>query len=92
MTDPVSLSEARAVKADDARLWTPLECLKAIVRDLESGELKPVDAIYVAMLRRREDGQAASFPFYTAGARTIELRGVLAQHLHDICAHYERPR
>ena len=86
MSDPINFREMRALKEQDGTLWTPLDCLKALVREFESGETKPVDAVYVAMLRRREDGQASSFPFYTAGARTIELRGMLAQHLHDICA------
>ncbi len=86
MSDPISIREARALKEQDATLWTPLECLKAVVRDLESGDMNPVDAVYVAMMRRREDGQACSFPFITAGAKTIELRGILTQHLHDICA------
>lgn len=81
MTEPVNIRELRALNKDDATLWTPLDCLKAIVRDLESGEMKQVDAIYVAMMRRREDGQAEGFPFYAAGAKTIELRGILAQHL-----------
>lgn len=83
--DAISLNEARALKANDARKWTPLECLKALVRDLESGECQPVDVVYVAMVRRGETGQAMAFPFYTAGGTTLELRGLLAQHQHDIC-------
>lgn len=83
--DPINLREVRALKEQNARLWTPLDCLKAVVRDLESGDLKPIDAIYVAMLRRSEDGNATAFPFYTAGALAVELRGILAQHQHDIC-------
>jgi hypothetical protein len=90
MSDPISLREARANKEGDATLWTPLDCLKAVVRDLENGECAQVDAVYVAMIRRREDGQASAFPFYTAGAKTIELRGILAQHLHDICSAFEK--
>lgn len=86
MNEPVNLREARATKQDDATLWTPLDCLKALVRELESGECKPVDAVYVAMVRRDEKGQAVAFPFYAAGARTLEFRGILAQHLHDTCA------
>lgn len=92
MTGPINLNEVRALKAEDARLWTPLDCLKAVVRDLENGELKPVDAVYVAMVRRGETGQAIAFPFYTAGAPSIELRGILAQHLHDICAAFGGPK
>lgn len=89
MSEPVNLNEARAVKSSDATMWTPEECLKAILRDLASGDLKPVDAIYVAMVRRDKKGQAEAFPFYTAGAITLELRGILSQHLHDICAAFE---
>lgn len=92
MTDLINLNEARALKSSDATLWTPEECLRAILRDLESGELKPVDAIYVAMVRKDKKGQAEAFPFYTAGAITLELRGILSQHLHDICTAFENSR
>lgn len=92
MDDPVNLREFRANKEQDAKLWTPLDCLKAVVRDLESGEMKPVDAIYIAMVRKDESGQAQSFPFATAGTTTIELRGVLSQHLHEICAAFGHSR
>lgn len=91
MSDPISFRAAKALKEQDSTLWTPLDCLKELVRELESGETEPVDAVYVAMMRRREDGQAAGFPFYAAGAKTIELRGILAQHLHDICAAFRNP-
>ena len=90
MSDPVSFNEARATKEQDARLWTPLECIKAILRDLETGELKPVDVIYVAMVRKTPAGQTTAFPFYTAGAPSLELRGILAQHLHDLCDAFNR--
>lgn len=92
MNDPISFQEARALKEQNAVLWTPLDCLKAIIRDLESGEMKPVDAIYIAMVRKDEDGQAQEFPFATAGAIALELRGILTQHLHEICAAFSSPR
>jgi hypothetical protein len=38
---PISLSEMRAKKADDASLWEPLDCAKALVRDIESGKIRP---------------------------------------------------
>ena len=90
MTNPINFNEARALNKQDSTLWTPLDCLKAVVRDLESGETEPVDAVYVAMLRRGPTGQAISFPFYCAGAKTIDLRGILAQHLYDICAAFDK--
>jgi len=92
MNNTINLSEARANKENDARLWTPLDCLKAIVRDLESGELRPIDIVYIAMARKGESGQAQSFPFYTAVAQRLELRGVLSQHLHDLCDDFNSSR
>lgn len=89
--DPVNLNEVRAIQANDATLWTPLDCLKALVRDLESGECAPVDAVYVAMVRRHpENGEATSFPSYTAGAKAVELRGMLTQHISDLCESFRR--
>lgn len=41
MNDPLSLAEARAAKAHDNRLWSPLDCLDKVRRDIESGEIKP---------------------------------------------------
>lgn len=84
--EPVNFREALANRDNDATKWTVLDCLKALVRDLESGECQPVDVVYVAMMRRGPDGGAASFPWYTAGGKAIELRGLLAQHQHDVCS------
>lgn len=84
--EPVSIREAIAIRDNDATKWTVLDCLKALVRDLESGECQAVDVVYVAMMRRGRDGDATSFPFYTAGGKAIELRGLLAQHQHDLCS------
>lgn len=88
MSDTISLAEARANKEKDATLWSPLDCLKALVRDLESGECAPVNAVYIAMIRRDKEGHATAFPFYTAGARTTELKGMLTQHTFDLCSSF----
>lgn len=85
MGDTISLSEARAVKEKDGRLWSVTDCLRAVLRDLESGEIEPVDVIYIAMARLPQDGSPSAFPYYSAGARRTELKGVMAQHLHDLC-------
>lgn len=93
MTDEIlNFREARALKANDSKLWTPLDCLKALVRDLESGEMKPVDALYVAMVRKNNDEQAQSFPFYAAGTTTLEYRAILTQHIHEMCAAFDASR
>ena len=85
MADPINFNEARADKENDGTLWTPLECLKSAVRELEDGTLKPVDVIYIAMSRKDEKGFVRWFPHYNAGARRLELQGLLAQHLYDLC-------
>ena len=36
-----NLNEKRAEKMQDNRLWTPLDCLKALVRDIEIGDINP---------------------------------------------------
>ena len=56
MTDePISLAEQRALKAEDNRLWTPLECAKAFVRDLESGKIS-ADAALIHYYEKHDDG------------------------------------
>lgn len=83
--DPINFAEARATALGDARAWTPLDCLKALVRDLESGACDPVQVVYVAMARTDEKGDVIGLPYYTAGAPGIVVRGLLAQHLHAKC-------
>lgn len=46
MSDVVSLSEARAREAEDSRLWSPVECVRALLRRMESGE---VNALNIAI-------------------------------------------
>lgn len=89
MSDPVFLAEKRADKSGDARDWSVLDCLEALVRDLKAGTLPAVDAVYVAMMRRDEKGQMRAAPMFAAGASSLELRGLLTQHLFDMC-HYFR--
>ena len=42
---PVSITEARATKADMGHLWTPRDCLLQMLRDVDNGEIDPVDLI-----------------------------------------------
>lgn len=41
MSAPISLAEARAVKNNDSRLWSPTDCLRKVLHDIEIGEIKP---------------------------------------------------
>lgn len=80
-----SLGEVKAEKAQDCRLWTPLEALKALVRDIEAGEIAP-EMVYVAMrVRDPDDPNLVEYRYQTAGAANMELSGLLAQHLHRLC-------
>lgn len=78
MSDVVSLGERRAERGNDARLWTPAEAARALLRDIESGAIAP-RAIYVAMVESGPRG--SSYPYITAGASNLEVCGLLAQHL-----------
>jgi hypothetical protein len=37
MTEVTSLGARRAVEAGDNRLWTPVECLHDVIREIENG-------------------------------------------------------
>lgn len=80
-----SFGEALANKHNDAKLWSPLECLKALVRDLENGVTAPVDLVFVAMARKAPNGEAKAYPFYMAGGTALEMRGLLVQHTDGLC-------
>lgn len=41
MSELVSLAEQRAIRENDSTLWTPTDALRAMLRDIESGEIKP---------------------------------------------------
>lgn len=60
--EPISLAEARAVKADDCTLWTPLDCAKAFVRDLESGKIN-ADAMLLHYYEKHEDGSRTLYNY-----------------------------
>lgn len=85
MSDVLSIEVRRAEKLQDARQWTPLTCLKELVRKLESGEMEPIDMVYVAMSRTVEvNGQKGrNFPYTCAGVDALQTQGLLARHLSD---------
>lgn len=41
MTEVVNLNEVRAVTKGDSSLWSPRDCLEAVLRDIKNGEIKP---------------------------------------------------
>ena len=83
--NPISLARRRAEKAVDGRLWTPLDCLHDTIEEIQSGDWKNVEQIFIAMAVRI-DPVRLSYPYSCAGGRTMEYMGILSQHLHDLAA------
>lgn len=52
---PVSVSEARADREDDCRLWSPRDALISVLRDIDEGKVAP-DALICVYRQRGEDG------------------------------------
>lgn len=50
MAEPTQLNVVRAYKEGDSRLVSALEQLKDLVREIESGERRPPDQLFAAML------------------------------------------
>lgn len=90
MTDKIiPLAEHRAVQAEDCTKWTALDCAKAFVRDLESGDIA-ADSVIIDYVTRTADG-ARTIATYRSGLnadaeialRTHRLHGLLHHGLRD---------
>jgi hypothetical protein len=80
MTDDIiSLSEARADKTGDARDWTAEDALRACLRDIQSGKIKP-SMIHIAIREMHDDG-TVSYPSYLAGMTSFETLALLMAHV-----------
>ena len=89
MTDKIeSLATKRAVKSGDCRDWTPLEALKQLIIDIESGKSTP-DMLVVCMreIRGTDEEKRVFYPRVSAGVTQIECLGLLSQHLYE--THYD---
>ena len=76
----VNLSEKRASREGDCRLWDPVDALRACLRDIENGEIKP-DILYIAMALRDTKKNTIDYAFLAAGGTKLELLGLLYRHL-----------
>lgn len=74
----MSLGEARVDRSGDCHDWSVLDALKACIRDIEAGKIKP-DMVYIAM--RETEDNAKGYPSVIAGAGRFEVRGLLWSHL-----------
>lgn len=76
---PVSLGEARANKAHDAGLWSPRDALISVLRDIDSGALKPDHVIVLSATIQDRGGTSmdyrSSIPntFYGVGMLTAGI-------------------
>jgi hypothetical protein len=78
MAEPIYLNMVRAEKAQDCRLVSPLEVLKQLVADIESGKREAPDQIYVAMLTFEADNKEDWHHCYVAaGAGKRDLLSLL---------------
>ena len=71
---PTSLGAARALKASDNRLWTPVECLRDVIHDIESERVK-VHRLLV--LRVNTDDEKFDVGYSAAGAKGSEILAML---------------
>lgn len=62
---PLSVAEHRANREEDGSLWRPRDAVISFLRDLDSGEIKNVDAVFIAF-RMRGEGNATVTKFRQA--------------------------
>lgn len=75
-----SIAEAKANKSRDSTLWTPAEMLKAILGDIESGEINPTK-ICVHYFEDKED--RCTHGFYAANLSFEEHIALLTVALNS---------
>lgn len=65
MTDfadhPVSLTEAKASRDHDSRLWTPRDALISLLRDIDSGAINPNALVAVCRTQDEDGGYRTTF-------------------------------
>lgn len=77
---PMSLAEVRADKEADGRLWKPRDVLISLLRDIDSGKLKP--DVIVVVHKTTKDDASQSYAIGTAsagGTGRHELVGILTE-------------
>lgn len=67
---PVSLAAARALKAHDNRLWTPVDCLNDAIADIEKGD-KPCNKLVV--IRIHADDDKFDVGYHSANIKASEI-------------------
>lgn len=43
--ETISLAEARAIKNNDSSMWTPADCLRSVLKEIDDGKINPVNIL-----------------------------------------------
>ena len=74
--EPISLAEARAVKANDSQLWSPADALRHALRQIENGEINPT-SLMIDWFEGEPDGGFRHC--YTLSGLTVQGRIAMLQ-------------
>lgn len=72
---PVSITEHKAEKERDARLWTCRDALVSALRDIDSGKKNPTMLVILAVTKDANGDN--KFNNYCAGGGSLELLGLI---------------
>lgn len=77
---PLSITELRSDKSQNAADWSPRDALISALRDLDAGKIKP-DALVVCYRKKDSDG-AVETSWYSASPDLHTSLGMLARVMH----------
>lgn len=87
MPEPIQLNVKRAYAAGDSRLVSPLEQLKDLVREIESGKRHP-DQLFVAMLTFDKEHPGRWYTNYVCAGVTLRDIIALLEIVKDYVMHH----
>ena len=83
MTEPINFSEEKMKRSGDGRDWTPLDTLKALVRDIEAGDEPMPTLMYVCMQTDSPGTNNSRVHFACSGGSKTEMLGLLMKHVFN---------
>ena len=78
----------KAEMEGDSRHWSPLEALKALVRDIEAGEIVPDGCMGCIMWVKNKEGKGEFFQRW-AGATHNEATSILSLAHYKSCKSWD---
>jgi hypothetical protein len=73
---PISLGAKRALKTNDNRQWTPVECLLDCLNDIQSGKTS-CNKLLVLRLDTDDGGEKFSLGYHAANIKASEILAAL---------------